>query len=102
MAMHRTHIERRLAMRMPALVLMLSRLPRWIVAPGPRPLRDSQGVGNASNHRFVSVLAYRQLINRDLPKVERSCTSKAMFISRREAVSSTRRGHRGDGALHPY
>jgi hypothetical protein len=50
----------------------------------------------------MSLLAYRRLINRELPRLERSCTSKALFISRREAVSSTRGGHRGDGALHPY
>ena len=50
----------------------------------------------------MSLLAYRQFINRDLPQLERSCTSKAIFLSRREAVSATRRGRRGDGAMHPY
>ena len=64
--------------------------------------RDSRPVVIAGDHRLMSLLVYRQFINRDLPRLERGCTSKAMFISRREAVSATRRGHRGDGALHPY
>ncbi|HEY8868203.1 MAG TPA: hypothetical protein VIM30_02290 [Candidatus Limnocylindrales bacterium] len=43
---------------------------------------------------------YRQFINRDLPLVERGCTSKISFESRREAKSVSRRG--GDGRLRPY
>ena len=50
----------------------------------------------------MSLLDYRQFINRDLPPQERGCTSKAVYLTRREAVSSTRRGHGTDGALHPY
>jgi hypothetical protein len=44
---------------------------------------------------------YRQFINRDLPLVERGCTSKISFESRREAKNVSRRGG-GDGRLRPY
>ena len=50
----------------------------------------------------MSVISYRQFINRDLPLLERGCTSKARFISRSEAKSSARRNRRNDGSLHPY
>jgi hypothetical protein len=45
---------------------------------------------------------YRQFINRDLPLLERGCTSKAAFGSRREARSLVRHVRRSDGQLHPY
>jgi hypothetical protein len=46
---------------------------------------------------------YRTLINRDLPLVERGCTSKAAFLSRREARSLSHNGKRhADGQLKPY
>ena len=50
----------------------------------------------------MSLLAYRQFINRELPRVERSCTSKAMFVSRREAANLGRHGRGTDGAMKPY
>jgi len=50
----------------------------------------------------MSVVSYRKFINRDLPRMERGCTSKALFISRSEAKSSARRNRRNDGSLHPY
>ena len=50
----------------------------------------------------MSVISYRQFINRDLPLSERGCTSKAVFLSRSEARSYTRRNRRNDGSLHPY
>jgi hypothetical protein len=45
---------------------------------------------------------YRTLINRDLPLIERGCTSKATFFSRREARSVSRSGWVGRGQLKPY
>jgi len=45
---------------------------------------------------------YRQFINRNLPLLERGCTSKALFTSRREARSLVRNGRRSSGALKPY
>jgi hypothetical protein len=42
------------------------------------------------------------LINRRLPAVERSCLSKAFFVSRREARSMARNGRRSNGQLKPY
>lgn len=45
---------------------------------------------------------YREFINRDLPLIERGCTSKAAFVSRREARSWVRNGRRSDGSLDPY
>jgi hypothetical protein len=45
---------------------------------------------------------YRRFINRDLPLLERGCTSKAAFESRREARSLARQGRRSDGRSHPY
>jgi len=45
---------------------------------------------------------YRNFINRDLPLVERGCTSKAAFLSRREARSLSRYSRRADGQVKPY
>lgn len=50
----------------------------------------------------MSAIPYRQFINRDLPPVERGCTSKAVYISRREARSTSRHGRGQDGSLRPY
>jgi len=50
----------------------------------------------------MSLVDYRQFINRDLPLAERGCTSKALYISRREAQASCRRHRHNDGSLHPY
>lgn len=50
----------------------------------------------------MSVISYRAFINRDLPQVERGCTSKALFVSRGEARTSARRHRQNDGSLHPY
>jgi hypothetical protein len=50
----------------------------------------------------MSLLPYRQFINRDLPLVERGCTSKSLFVSRGEARSAARHGQRQDGSLRPY
>ena len=47
-------------------------------------------------------LDYRQFINRDLPIVERGCTSKAAFVSRGEARSLVRHGRFSSGNLEPY
>jgi hypothetical protein len=47
-------------------------------------------------------VAYRQLIDRRLPLVERACTSKSVFGSRREASQRARRGRHTDGSLRPY
>jgi hypothetical protein len=45
---------------------------------------------------------YRQFVNRDLPLKERSCGSKAAFLSGREARTWVRNGRRSDGRLGPY
>ena len=45
---------------------------------------------------------YHQFINRNLPLLERGCTSKALFTSRREARSLVRNGRRSNGALKAY
>jgi hypothetical protein len=45
---------------------------------------------------------YRQSINRQLPIVERSCTSKARFLSRREAQAVARHGRHSTGQLAAY
>jgi hypothetical protein len=50
----------------------------------------------------MSVISYRQFINRDIPLTERGCTSKAIFLSRGEARTSARRNRRNDGSLRPY
>jgi len=50
----------------------------------------------------MSVISYRQFIDRDIPLLERGCTSKAVFLSRSEARSSARRNRRNDGSVHPY
>jgi hypothetical protein len=50
----------------------------------------------------MSVISYRQFINRVLPRDERGCTSKAVYISRAEARAYVRRNRRSDGSVHPY
>ncbi len=45
---------------------------------------------------------YRQFINRNLPLQDRGCTSKAVFISRREAQSLLRNSRHGSTGLKPY
>jgi hypothetical protein len=56
----------------------------------------------AINDAAMTAIPYRELINRNLPLVERGCTSKAMFISRREARSRVRNGRHQDGSVRPY
>jgi len=65
---------------------------------GPRPI----DVTTPADDVGMSVISYRQFINRDLPRVDRGCTSKALFVSRSEAKTSARRNRRNDGSLHPY
>jgi hypothetical protein len=45
---------------------------------------------------------YRDLIYRRMPLIERSCTSKSMFTSRREANQRARHSRGTDGSLRPY
>jgi hypothetical protein len=45
---------------------------------------------------------YHEFINRDLPLVERGCTSKAMYVSRGEAKALVRHSRRMDGQVKPY
>ena len=45
---------------------------------------------------------YRRLVNRDLPWVERTCTSKVPIGTRTEARAQARDGRRSDGSLRPY
>lgn len=47
-------------------------------------------------------MSYRDYINRILPPLERSCTSKARFGSRREALRQRRRGRWTNDILRPY
>jgi hypothetical protein len=49
----------------------------------------------------MATFAYRELINRDLPPFERGCSSKVLYLSRREARSAARGGRRTPG-LVPY
>ena len=45
---------------------------------------------------------YTQFINRNLPRIERGCLSKAVFSSRREARSVANHFRHGDGQVKPY
>lgn len=45
---------------------------------------------------------YRLLIERPPSSIERGCTSKISYTSRREARSTSRRGRHLDGSLAPY
>ena len=45
---------------------------------------------------------YKTLINRDLLLTERGCTSKAAFVSRREARSLSSHSRHADGQVKPY
>jgi len=56
----------------------------------------------AGNPAGMSVISYREFINRDLPLVERGCTSKAVYLTRREARSTGRHGRGQDGSLRAY
>ena len=46
--------------------------------------------------------AYRLLVNRDLPRRERMCTSKVPFSSRREAASASSHRRGTGGQLSSY
>jgi hypothetical protein len=48
----------------------------------------------------MEAIGYRQFINRNLPMQDRGCTSKAVYVSRREAQGLVRR--RGFAGLKPY
>ena len=50
----------------------------------------------------MPIVDYRQFINRDLPLRVRACESKAMYVSRGEARSASRKGRSQDGSLSPY
>jgi hypothetical protein len=50
----------------------------------------------------MQAVGYRQFINRNLPMQERGCTSKAVYLTRREAKSLVRNGRRGYAGLKPY
>ena len=56
----------------------------------------------AGHSPVMQTADYHQFINRDLPYLERGCTSKALFTSRREARSLVRNGRRSNGALKAY
>ena len=45
---------------------------------------------------------YRTLINRDLPLVDRGCTSKAAYLTQREARFASRHGRHSNGQLQAY
>ena len=45
---------------------------------------------------------YLAYVNRQLPRLERGCTSKAAFGTRREAKAYARQGRLQDGSLSPY
>ena len=45
---------------------------------------------------------YRALIERPLSPIERACTSKVGYGSRREARTRARHGRHQDGTLRPY
>jgi hypothetical protein len=50
----------------------------------------------------MTAVDYRTLINRNLPYVERSCTSKVGFVTRGEARNRTRHGRSSTGRLQSY
>ena len=56
---------------------------------------------DSAQHRFMGH-AYLAYINRALPRVERACTSKAAYTTRREARAYARHGRQRDGSLAPY
>jgi hypothetical protein len=57
---------------------------------------------SAADAAGMPLVDYRQLVNRDLPPQERGCTSKAVYVSRREAMSRVRHGRSVGSGLHPY
>ncbi len=48
------------------------------------------------------IVAYTQFTERPADRVERSCTSKIPYASRREARSRVRHGRHQDGTLRAY
>ena len=77
------------------------RLGRGLGLPPVRPRVPSELTRGGWTLTGVSV-AYRTLVNRDLPLIERACTSKAGFVSRAEARSLLRHGRHVDGSMDPY
>ena len=47
-------------------------------------------------------LAYRAFINRELPIVERACTSKTSYVSQSEARNLLRHGRHAGSGMEPY
>ena len=62
--------------------------------------QDSRAVTSRFHAPTMEAIGYRQFINRDLPIQDRGCTSKALYLSRREASNFVRR--RGFSGLRPY
>ena len=58
--------------------------------------------GSRADEEAAVIAAYRSLIERPRDPVGRSCSSKSVFTSRREAVSLSRHGHHQDGTLQAY
>lgn len=55
------------------------------------PAGTNRGAGLRPHRQSTD---YRDFVNRELPIYERSCASKAVFVSRREARASLRRAQR--------
>jgi hypothetical protein len=69
-----------------------------MVRVDPRPT----GACGPTDGAPAMIAAYTLLTERPTGRVERSCSSKAPYGSRREARSRVRHGRHQDGTLHPY
>lgn len=75
--------------------------PALTVGPDGSDRVDRDSIVRAGEGTAMQVV-YRELIDRRLPLVERGCTSKSAYASRREANSIVRHGRHMDGTLRPY
>ena len=61
----------------------------------------STGIVDRSEAPAV-IIAYTELVERPTNRVERSCSSKIPYATRREARARVRGGRNQDGTLRPY
>ena len=68
--------------------------------PGQGPSYSEEPFGQTADG--TKITAYTLLVERPTNRIERSCSSKIPYASRREARARVRDGRNQDGTLRPY
>jgi len=64
--------------------------------------RSATDRGSRADEDAAMIAAYRSLTERPRGSLSRSCSSKSVFTSRREALSLSHHGRHQDGSLQAY